>query len=74
MLTLYVDSIDELAAAMQVLLVSACNGHGFKFTSGVGEAAAELLATGSTTCDISSFHLNAERPGVPHVLQRFNAA
>ena len=59
---------------MQVLLVSACSGHGFKFTSGVGEAAAELLTHGSTNCDVSMFQLNAERPGVPEVLQRFNTA
>lgn len=57
---------------MQVLMVSACSGHGFKFTSGIGEAVAELLAHGRTTCNISMFQLHAGRPGAPEVLQRFN--
>lgn len=59
---------------LQVLMVSACSGHGFKFCSGVGEAAAELLVDGTTTCDVSMFQLHSHREGAAEVLQRFNTA
>lgn len=59
---------------MQVAIVSACSGHGFKFTSGVGEAAAELVTDGDTTYDTSMFKLCSERQGVPEVLRRFEAS
>ena len=42
-----------------VVLVSACSGHGFKFTSVVGEIAADLAAEGRTRHDIS--FLNVRR-------------
>lgn len=45
--------IDRLPRAPQVLVVSACSGHGFKFTSVVGEIAAELVTRGETRHDIS---------------------
>jgi sarcosine oxidase len=38
-----------------VILVSACSGHGFKFASAIGEIAADLATTGSSTFDISVF-------------------
>jgi sarcosine oxidase len=40
-----------------VLLVSACSGHGFKFSSVIGEVAAELLDRAATQIDISRFNL-----------------
>jgi sarcosine oxidase len=40
-----------------VLLVSPCSGHGFKHSAGLGEAIAELLTTGSSAVDLSSFGL-----------------
>lgn len=45
--------IDRLPGAPQVLLVSACSGHGFKFTSVMGEIAADLVQHGGTAHDIS---------------------
>jgi sarcosine oxidase len=39
----------------QVLLVSPCSGHGFKFSSAIGEAVAELITDGSTKLDLSLF-------------------
>ena len=42
----------------RVLLVSACSGHGFKHSAGLGEAVAELLADGAAD-RLAPFH--AER-------------
>ena len=51
----------------QVVVVSACSGHGFKFATVVGEIAAELLATGTSQHDVSMFRMGrfeaARRPG-----------
>lgn len=38
-----------------VLLVSACSGHGFKHSAAIGEIAAELALTGRSTIDASPF-------------------
>jgi sarcosine oxidase len=42
----------------QVLISSACSGHGFKFASALGEAQADLLITGRAKLDLSAFRLN----------------
>ena len=42
----------------QVLISSPCSGHGFKFASAIGELQADLLATGSTSFDLSPFSLS----------------
>ena len=42
----------------RVLLVSPCSGHGFKHSAGLGEAIAELLTTGTSPVDLSSFRLD----------------
>ena len=39
----------------QVLIASPCSGHGFKFSSVMGEILADLLTTGQTAYDISMF-------------------
>ncbi len=49
--------IDRLPACPQVLLISACSGHGFKFSSAIGEVAADLLTTGSSSFDVTPFSL-----------------
>jgi sarcosine oxidase len=41
----------------QVLVSSACSGHGFKFASALGEAHADLLTTGTSRFDLSPFRL-----------------
>ncbi len=38
-----------------VLLVSACSGHGFKFSSAIGEVAADLVLTGTCAFDLTPF-------------------
>jgi sarcosine oxidase len=39
----------------QVLLVSPCSGHGFKFSSAIGEIAAQLISGNSPQFDLSPF-------------------
>jgi sarcosine oxidase len=45
--------------------VSACSGHGFKFTSVMGEIAADMVQRGQTTHDISLHRLARLASGVP---------
>ena len=40
-----------------VILISPCSGHGFKFSSVIGEIAAELVLDGRTSLDTSFFRL-----------------
>jgi sarcosine oxidase len=49
--------IDRLPDAPEVLVVSACSGHGFKFCSVIGEVVADLVTDGSTRHDLSLFRL-----------------
>lgn len=49
--------IDHHPYYPQVLLASPCSGHGFKFSSALGEILAELLTTGRTEFDLSPFRL-----------------
>lgn len=49
--------IDRHPEHEQVLIVSACSGHGFKFASAIGEIAAQWTLTGKTTLDVSPFTL-----------------
>ena len=50
--------IDRLPDAPEILLVSACSGHGFKFCSVIGEIVADLVQLGGTTHDLSLFRLD----------------
>ena len=50
--------IDRLPEAPEVLVVSACSGHGFKFCSVVGEVVADLVTNGDTRHDLSLFRLD----------------
>jgi sarcosine oxidase len=47
--------IDRLPQASNVLVVSACSGHGFKFCSVIGEIVSDLVIGGRTSHDISLF-------------------
>jgi sarcosine oxidase len=49
--------IDRSPEMPEVLLVSACSGHGFKFCSVIGEIAADLVTRGRTTHEIDLFSL-----------------
>jgi sarcosine oxidase len=47
--------IDRHPAHPQVLIASPCSGHGFKFSSVIGEVMANLLMEGQTQFDLSLF-------------------
>ncbi len=47
--------LDRHPDSRQVIVVSPCSGHGFKFASVVGEITAELVSQGETRFDISHF-------------------
>ena len=49
--------VDLLPGHSNIVIVSACSGHGFKFASVLGDALADLATTGSTAVDISRFRL-----------------
>jgi sarcosine oxidase len=49
--------IDRYPGADEVLVVSPCSGHGFKFCSVIGEIVADLVTRGGTAHDISAFRL-----------------
>jgi sarcosine oxidase len=61
----------DTAPILQVVLCSACSGHGFKFGSVMGEVLAELATAGDTRHDISLHRLSAERQGHKQVLHAF---
>jgi sarcosine oxidase len=57
------DFVIDLAAEMpNVVLVSACSGHGFKFASAIGEVAAQLALGESCDVDLSHFRATRFRP------------
>ncbi len=47
----------------RVLVVSACSGHGFKFSSVIGEVAADLLLDGRSGFDVSFLNIGRFRRG-----------
>jgi glycine/D-amino acid oxidase-like deaminating enzyme len=47
--------IDRHPTAPQVLIVSPCSGHGFKFASVIGEIASEIIIQGASRFDLSLF-------------------
>lgn len=55
--------IDRHPDFPEVLLLSPCSGHGFKFCSVIGEIAADLVERGATRHDISLFGLDRFRAG-----------
>jgi sarcosine oxidase len=56
--------IDRLPEAPQVVAVSPCSGHGFKFAPVVGEIAADLALDGGTRHDIGMFRIDRFEGGI----------
>ncbi len=54
--------IDTLPDAPEVLVVSACSGHGFKFVPAIGEIVADLVTAGRSRFDLSMFRIDRFRP------------
>ncbi|SFU98150.1 sarcosine oxidase [Methylobacterium sp. 174MFSha1.1] len=50
--------IDRHPAQPRVLVVSACSGHGFKHSAGIGLVVAELLTEGRSRIDVRPFALD----------------
>jgi sarcosine oxidase len=50
--------VDWFPGTANVLVVSPCSGHGFKFSSALGEAVAQLVTGGSSSLDLTSFRLS----------------
>ena len=51
--------IDWHPTSPQVLIVSPCSGHGFKFSSAIGEIVGELITQGRSRFDLSLFRKRA---------------
>jgi len=49
--------IDRHPRQDRVLVISACSGHGFKHSAGIGDAVAELLTGGRNQVDLSPFSI-----------------
>jgi len=47
--------VQRLPDNERVLLMSACSGHGFKHSAGLGEAVAEMVATGTQVPAFAGF-------------------
>ena len=60
-------------AFLQVILLSPCSGHGYKFCSVIGEIAAELATKGTSNLSIDLCSIKTERPGFDLLLNRFYA-
>jgi sarcosine oxidase len=58
-------TLDRHPAHAQVLVVSACSGHGFKFASALGEACADLLGGGAPRFDFTPFAIARFGSGAP---------
>jgi sarcosine oxidase len=50
--------LDRHPAHPNVIIASPCSGHGFKFSSAIGEILADLVTTGETSFDLSPFALS----------------
>ena len=55
--------IDFHPAAQNVIIASACSGHGFKHSAAIGEVLAQLVVTGRSDIDISPFALGRSTGG-----------
>ena len=53
--------LDTLAAHRRVIVASPCSGHGFKFSSAIGEVIADLVLEGRSRFDLAPFRLDRPR-------------
>ncbi len=50
--------IDWMPGSKRIVLCSPCSGHGFKHSPAIGECIADLITTGASKIDLSSFKLD----------------
>ena len=65
------------AAGLQVVLCSACSGHGFKLSPAIGLVLADMVRHGRCedfAGELLTHKLDPQRPGHATVLQRFAVA
>ena len=55
--------IDRHPEHPQVIIASPCSGHGFKFSSAIGEALSEMAMDGKSRSDLSFFRTRWTRSG-----------
>ncbi len=67
----YFDTCTTKFCLAQVMLCSACSGHGYKFASVVGEILADLATSGTTQHDIALHRIREDRKGMDGFLSRF---
>ena len=65
------NTCDIYVCFAQVVLCSACSGHGYKFASVVGEILADLATSGATQHDIALHRIGEDRKGMDALLARF---
>jgi sarcosine oxidase len=51
-----------------VFVISACSGHGFKHSAGIGNVVAEKIAEGRNLIDLSPFSLSRFGPNMARTL------
>ena len=61
-----------LFVLVQVVVCSACSGHGYKCCSVMGEGLADLALEGKTRHDIDFIRFNDARPGQKDLLHSFH--
>jgi sarcosine oxidase len=54
--------IDRHPAHANVMIVSACSGHGFKHSPAIGEAVAQFIVSGCSDIDLRPFQICSSRP------------
>jgi glycine/D-amino acid oxidase-like deaminating enzyme len=72
----YAVCLPPLLPCLQVILCSACSGHGFKLSPAIGSALADMLTSGACRefeQQLQQHKLSKERPGHEAVLSRFAA-
>ena len=47
--------VDTDPRSERIIAMSPCSGHGFKHSTGLGEAVAQWVATGASNLDLSPF-------------------
>ena len=62
--------IDAHPAHPQVLIVSPCSGHGFKFSSAIGEIVTDLVTEGESALDLTPFRLARFAANSPGAVRR----
>jgi sarcosine oxidase len=50
--------LDRMPDAPQVIVLSPCSGHGYKFAAAIGETVVDMIMVGSTRTDIAPFSLS----------------